>query len=108
MPKRECLGCGTLTEGSSRCEPCRKAADNARYARRGTTAERGLSGFHAQVSRWFRDTDAQCVHCGQHGSDGNPMTAGHIDDRVDGGSNELANYQPECLSCNSSRGAQRP
>jgi hypothetical protein len=34
-------------------------------------------------------------------------TAGHITDRVDGGSNEPSNLAPECKRCNYSAGGKR-
>jgi len=112
MPLRPCLDCGDLTSGT-RCGPCRRLADNARYARRGTTAQRGLSGAHARMSQHYKATDTPCAcngecghHegvCGRHGTPDNPITAGHIQARVDGGRSHPSNYRPECRSCNSSK-----
>jgi len=118
MALKPCLGipgrpCGKLSSGP-RCEPCRKATDNARSARRGTTAQRGLSGQHARVAARYRATDAACecddcgAHdgpCGARGTPTNPITAGHRRARAHGGSG-ADGYRPECRSCNSRRGAR--
>jgi hypothetical protein len=97
---KPCLDCGTLSSGS-RCPAHRLAADNARYAKRGTTAERGLTGAHATVSKRYKSLDLPCSDCGQRGSPQNPITAGHITPRRDGGSNDPGNYKPQCRRCNS-------
>lgn len=115
MPLRPCLDCGKPTDGT-RCPTDRLAHDNARYARRGTTAERGLSGAHARMSRHYRETGAACActtcpehegrPCGRHGTPDNPITAGHIIPRSKGGPSVPDNYQPECRRCNSTKGAR--
>lgn len=102
MALRPCLDCGTLTDGS-RCPRHQADKDNARYARRGTTAQRGLSGAHARMSQLYKDTNRACAICHRHGTPGNPITAGHIIPRSRGGTNDPSNYQPECLSCNSAK-----
>lgn len=104
MPMRPCLDCGRPGNGS-RCPPCKQRSDNTRYAARGTTAQRGLSGDHARMSRHYKRTDAACVYCGQRGTEDNPITAGHIIARTKGGTNAPSNYQPECRRCGSSKGA---
>lgn len=111
---RPCLDCGELTT-QARCPVHRALSSNIRYARRGTTRQRGLSGVHAVASRAFRDADLPCacpgcpdVHdgvCGAHGTDRNPITAGHILARAFGGTNTPGNYRPECRSCNSRHGS---
>lgn len=113
---RPCLDCGALTT-ESRCPVHRALSSNLRYARRGTTRERGLSGVHAAMSKLFKDQDRSCecpccpdVHdgtCGAYGTSQNPITAGHILARSLGGQATPGNYRPECRSCNSRRGAQR-
>lgn len=102
MALKPCLDCGTLSP-EARCPPHRKAKDNARSARRGTTAQRGLTGVHAAMSRYYKSTDAPCVICGRRGTPANPITAGHIIARSKGGTNDPANYQPECRSCGSKK-----
>ena len=114
-PVYPCLDCGTLsTEG--RCPVHRVLSANLRYAKRGTTKERGLSGVHAVMSRMFRDTERSCecpgcpdVHdgtCGAYGTQRNPITAGHILGRAFGGTATPGNYRPECRSCNSRHNAR--
>lgn len=102
MPPTPCLDCGRPCAGS-RCAPCKLANSNKRYAARGTTAQRGLSGAHARMSRHYKRTNAACVYCQQTGTPDNPITAGHIIARSHGGGSNLSNYQPECRSCNSSK-----
>ena len=119
MALKPCLGipgqpCGRLSDGP-RCERCRKATDTQRYRRRGTTAQRGLSGEHQRVAAHYRAIDAACecddcgAHdgpCGRRGTPGNPITAGHLRARARGGTS-ADGYRPECRSCNSRRGARR-
>lgn len=113
MALRPCLDCGTLSSGT-RCDTCRKAEANARGARRGTTAQRGLAGAHAAVSAHYRAINVRCecndcgAHdgaCGRQGTTDNPITAGHLIARARGGS-AATGYRPECRSCNSRRGAR--
>lgn len=118
MALKPCLGlpdqpCGKLANGP-RCDTCRKATDNARSRRRGTTAQRGLAGAHAAMSRAYREADAACecddcgAHdgpCGRRGTPANPITAGHLKARAHGGTPEHG-YRPECRTCNSRRGAR--
>jgi 5-methylcytosine-specific restriction protein A len=117
MPPRPCLDCGTPAQ-DTRCPTCKAANDNTRYARRGTTAQRGLAGNHARISGHYKDTHAPCAcngecgrhngTCGRQGTPENPITAGHIVPRARGGTNDPTNYQPECRSCNSAKQAGHP
>lgn len=117
MALKPCLDCGALSDGT-RCPTHTKARANARYARRGTTAQRGLAGTHAAMARYYRTIDATCActtcaehqdnddHvCGVRGTPNNPITAGHIIARIHGGTNTADNYRPECRRCNSRNGA---
>lgn len=115
MPLRPCLDCGSLTNGS-RCRMCAKRREHRRDATRGTTKQRGLTGAHARMSRYYKEINAVCActtcpeHagrvCGRHGTPSNPITAGHIIARARGGTNDPANYQPECRRCNSAKGTR--
>lgn len=114
MALKPCLDCGDLSDGA-RCPTHRKTADNARYRRRGTTAQRGLSGPHAAMSRYYKLIDARCEcddcgahdgRCGTRGTKANPITAGHLTARSRGGT-AATGYRPECRSCNSRRGDRR-
>lgn len=116
MPLKPCIeqGCGTLSPGT-RCPPHQRATDNARSKRRGTTAQRGLSGQHAATARAIRHANPPCAcpgcnwHqglCGLHGTPDNPITAGHITARANGGTSDPSNIRAECRRCNSSRGAR--
>lgn len=104
---RICLDCGTKCDGP-RCGPCARVQDNARYARRGSTKERGLSGAHARMSAEFKRLNLPCVDCGMRGTPANPITAGHIVARANGGRSDPTNYVPQCRSCNSKQGTGGP
>ncbi|MFC3986805.1 HNH endonuclease [Streptosporangium jomthongense] len=101
MPLRECLACRGLHRGTGpRCGPCTTQQDRARDAARGTTTERGLGWSHQQAAKLVLTDATTCAICGLPPTEDNPLTAGHIIARVDGGTNELDNYQPECQRCN--------
>ncbi|MGV9536573.1 HNH endonuclease [Streptosporangium sandarakinum] len=108
MLRRACLDCGTPTHGNI-CPPCLKV----RERKRGTTAQRGLAGDHARMSRHFKAIGATCAcpgcswhegPCARLGTPDNPITAGHIVARAKGGTSEPGNYRPECRRCNSAKG----
>lgn len=114
MALKPCLDCGTLSTGT-RCPDHQRAQDNQRYIRRGTTAQRGLAGQHAAIAQHYRAQHAACTctgcawhdgPCGRQGTPDNPITAGHITPRAHGGTNDPANYRPECRRCNSTKGAR--
>ncbi|MEV4096954.1 HNH endonuclease [Streptosporangium saharense] len=50
---------------------------------------------------------SHCAICGLPPTEDNPLTAGHIVARVDGGTNDLSNYQPEHRACNYGKREQR-
>ena len=103
MPLRPCLDCGRLTQ-DTRCPPHRIAHDNARYARRGTTTERGLGYQHQlQVAEQIAAVPV-CQRCGHTGTADNPLTGEHGVARADGGTEVTATL---CRRCNSSLGASR-
>ncbi|MFB9721195.1 AAA family ATPase [Planobispora longispora] len=60
---------------------------------------------HQQAATLILAEATECAICHLPPAPGDPLTAGHIDDRQIGGGNELANYQPEHLSCNSRKKA---
>ncbi len=106
MPLRPCLDCGAPSQGS-RCEAHRVAHDNQRYARRGTTTERGLGATHQGQRRHLLTTDRTgiCPRCGQPYTANNPATAEHSTPRSRGG---VIADGLLCRRCNSSAGARLP
>ena len=102
MPRRECLDCRTLTTNGSRCPTCTAAKSRAR----GTTTQRGLGWDHQQAAAQILNGAELCAHCGQPGTEADPLEAGHRTARANGGSNDITNYQPEHRSCNRSKGAR--
>ncbi len=82
MPRRFCVcpGCPACPPGGrthtfdlatsphQRCAPCQAVADNARYARRGTTSQRGYGSGHQTARRQaveaFRPGQP-CARCGR-------------------------------------------
>jgi 5-methylcytosine-specific restriction endonuclease McrA len=97
MPRRECLDCNTLTTYGSRCEPCARARNN--------TTARGLGWTHQRAAATVLADAAVCAMCGLVPTPDDPLTAGHIVSRANGGTNDLSNYQAEHRSCNSAKGA---
>lgn len=95
MAKRPCLDCGTLAT-SARCPPCTRSKDRAR----GTRQQRGLNAEYDRNRAIILAAATTCAVCGQPGTADDPLTAGHIDARIDGGGNALANLRPEHASYN--------
>lgn len=50
---------------------------------------------------------APCWRCGKLLTKDDKWTAGHIEDRIDGGTNDPGNLAPECPGCNYSAGGKR-
>jgi len=89
--------------GHQRCQPCQQHADNARYARRGTTSQRGYGPAHqrarAEAVAAF-EPGQPCARCGQPVWDADDADLGHTDDRT--GYRGLEHAGP----CNRRAGAQ--
>jgi len=105
MVNRPCLDCGTLSP-ASRCEACRKPRDNQRYAKRGTTTQRGYGHAYQQRRPAVLDGATHCVTCGEEFTEDNPATTGHITD-LRGLPREhrresaaTADLMPQCAGCN--------
>lgn len=71
MPKRFCIGCGTLYDRDAtrtqRCPNCQPAATAARNAR-GNTTRRGYGSQHQALRRQLLDAfqpGQPCARCGQ-------------------------------------------
>lgn len=105
MVNRPCLDCGALSEGT-RCEPCRIAKDNTRYARRGSTTNRGYGSAYQQRRPQVLKGATHCRTCGEGFTPDNPATAGHIEDLRDlpreqrRVSAATAALMPQCARCN--------
>jgi hypothetical protein len=102
-PRSRCTNpaCRRLHDSTGLCPGCRRAGDSRRYARRGTTTERGLGWDHQQAAAQVLQDATHCALCGLPPRPDDPLQAGHVDPRERGGSNDPANYQPEHRSCNS-------
>lgn len=105
MVNRPCLDCGKLSEGT-RCEPCRLKKDGTRYARRGSTTDRGYGHAYRQRRPQVLQGATRCVTCHEPFAPDNPATAGHVKDlrdlpreqrRVSAATAEL---MPQCARCN--------
>ncbi|WP_240102715.1 HNH endonuclease [Streptomyces sp. MUM 16J] len=104
--RRPCLDCGTLTRNPSRCDTHQAAWQHRQDQIRGSAHQRGYG------SQW-RKTAAQAVatHRAQYGDwcpgwrvpahETSDLTADHIVPKARGGSDEPANCQVLCRSCNS-------
>lgn len=112
MPLRPCLGyyghrCPQLTT-ALRCGHCQTAFDARREAARPSWVQRYGPDWQRKAKAFVTQAKAQgqgCVYCGQtddHDDQGNPnpLQAGHIVAREDGGGNEADNIQLECRRCN--------
>lgn len=105
MVNRPCLDCGTLSP-NSRCEPCRLAKDNQRYARRGSTTDRGYGHAYRQRREPVLAGATHCRTCGEEFTEDNPATAGHVNDLRDlpreqrRASAATADLMPQCATCN--------
>ena len=99
MPPRACLipGCPrNAMRGSSRC---------SQHGGRNTNADRGYDAQHEAIAKRVRQA-THCAKCGARGTSDNPIEAGHIIPRAEGGTNTPGNYRPECRRCNRSAGGR--
>lgn len=96
-PPRRCGKCRNLhTTGRRLCPSCEQARQRARP----TAAQRGLGYDHQKAAAAVLEGATECAICHRPPTAGDPLTAGHIEDRQSGGGNERSNYQPEHQSCN--------
>lgn len=105
MVNRPCLDCGALTPGN-RCPTHQRRQDNQRYARRGTTTERGYGYAYEQRRATVLAGATHCATCGGEFTADNPATGGHVDDLRDlpreqrRTSAATAELMPQCAACN--------
>jgi hypothetical protein len=105
MVNRPCLVCGKLSP-NTRCETHRKQHDNTRYARRGTSTQRGYGHAYRVRRAEMVKTATHCAKCGQPFTPDNPPTGGHVDDlrslprHLRRASAATAELQPEHQRCN--------
>ncbi|WP_080043938.1 HNH endonuclease signature motif containing protein [[Actinomadura] parvosata] len=106
MTRRECLDCRALHSGRGpRCPGCAGVRQRQRDQQRGTTTERGLGWDHQQAREQLLATATVCAICKLPPTPDDPLTAGHITPRAQGGTSDPSNYQAEHASCNYSKGA---
>lgn len=103
MPKKFCLGCGTLTENGSRCEACEAKRLAAQNSRPKYSQARGLGSRHRKRAKAVTTGVQVCPRCGQEPSKSNPMTAHHTVARAKGG-DDTTPLVPLCRRCNSEIG----
>lgn len=103
MGSKPCLDCGTLSP-DSRCRPCALGRERERDQRRGTRQQRGLDTTYDRNRRILLAEAQVCAVCGRPGTDGDPLTAGHITPRSQGGGNGMDNLRAEHASFNYSHG----
>lgn len=106
MAQRPCLDCGSLTS-ASRCRTCHLAGERERDRQRGTRQQRGLDATYDRNRRALLAAATVCAVCGLPGTADDPLTAGHITPRSEGGSNGLDNLRAEHASYNYGHG-RRP
>ena len=107
MPaKKPCLDCGALSSGT-RCPTHTKARARARDRRRGTRQQRGLGAEYDQARAILLANATVCAVCGLPGTPDDPLTAGHIQARQDGGPATLTNLRAEHASYNYSQGKRQ-
>jgi 5-methylcytosine-specific restriction protein A len=92
-----------VIERGDYCDACRKRAEQADVARRGSAADRGYGATWRKLRRMVLAGEPLCrdpyqVH------EGRPVLAtdvDHIKPRRDGGTDDFGNLQPLCESCHS-------
>ena len=108
MALKPCLGppgkpCGILSP-NTRCPAHTAQASRARDQRRGTRQQRGLDAEYDRNRAIIMTTATVCAICGQPGTASDPLTAGHVVGRAQGGTNGLDNLRAEHASFNYSQG----
>lgn len=97
MPRRPCLDCGTLTEGS-RCPTHRRTRERNRP--RPGPRQRGLDHQYQTNRATLLAISDLCWLCGHHGAD----QADHVIPIADGGTSDITNLRPShgtrpCPTC---------
>jgi len=59
---------------------------------------------HRAMSAMYQRANVPCADCGRTGTPENPITAGHVVPRAEGGPNVPENYVPQCRECNGRNG----
>jgi hypothetical protein len=96
MPRRPCLGCGTLTDrADSRCPGCA----SARERERGSRHERGYGNDYVKARDRAVTGATHCRTCGNPFAENNPATGGHVV-AVRHGGTAADGIEPECRKCN--------
>lgn len=106
MALKPCLDCGKLSQ-DTRCPVHTAQVNRARDQRRGTRQQRGLNAEYDRNRATLLANVTVCAVCGRPGSPDDPLTAGHVTDRRNGGGNGLDNLRAEHASFNYSQG-KRP
>lgn len=105
MVNRPCLDCGALSP-NTRCPTHRIAKDNERYARRGSTTERGYGSAYRHRRDGVVADATHCDTCGEPFTPDNPATGGHVVDlrtlprHERKASAATAELTPQCQRCN--------
>lgn len=103
MPLMGCLDCKRLTRNGSRCEPCQqartRARDRARPARPSAT-QRGYNAEYQKNRKILLSEKKFCEICRERIAD----SVDHIVPLSFGGTNNLSNLRPTCLTCNKKLG----
>jgi 5-methylcytosine-specific restriction protein A len=102
---RPCLDCGTLTRNASRCGTHQAAWQQRHDQQRGSATQRGYDSAWRKVAAATIDSHRQqygdwCPGWGVQPHHATDLTADHIVAKATGGSNEAANAQVLCRSCN--------
>ena len=102
MVKRPCVasGCPNYTE-RTRCSLHERAKQARRDAIRGTPSARGYDSEYRADRAKVLALGYPCVYCG-----GTATTVDHRIALAAGGTSDLDNLVPACVSCNSQRGAK--
>lgn len=105
MVNRPCLDCGALSP-NTRCRPCQIRHGNERYAKRGTSTERGYGSAYRQRRAGVLADATHCDTCGEPFTPDNPATGGHVVDlrtmprHERKASATTAPLTPQCQRCN--------
>ena len=75
---RPCLGCGSLAESASRCEPCRLADNRVRDSKRDQSKRALYSGAYRREAKKIREEAQFCWLCGEAARLGDPWQADHV------------------------------
>lgn len=76
--RKPCLDCGKLTDGASRCEPCRLAFGKVLDAKRDPAKRKHYSGNYRARAKAVRESATVCWLCGEGARDLDPWQADHV------------------------------